>query len=110
MLKIRELRIEDGLTQKELAEKIGAAWYNVGDWERGKAEPSVRDLIRLADAFGISIDELVGRKSLSSAHADAGLNEREKGMLSVFRGLERKEQDFIFECLRYASLANPNKK
>ncbi|HBF86055.1 MAG TPA: transcriptional regulator [Clostridiales bacterium] len=61
MLRLKDLRKEEGLTQKALAEKIGYAAHNVGDWERGKAEPSISDLIKLADVFGCSVDYLIGR-------------------------------------------------
>ena len=105
MLRLRELRTGEDLTQKQLAEKIGYEAHNIGDWERGKAEPSIRDLIHLADAFEISIDELVGRENTFSVTPSPRINEREKELLSLFRGLNPKDQLFIFDCLHYASLA-----
>lgn len=61
MEKIKDLRKERGLTQEELAEKMGLKYYNIGDWERGKCEPCVSDLKQLAEIFDVTVDYLVGR-------------------------------------------------
>lgn len=60
-LKIREYREELQLTQKELAEKIGNVQRNVSNWENGASEPDCETIVKLADLFDISIDELFGR-------------------------------------------------
>ncbi|MBQ7712481.1 MAG: helix-turn-helix transcriptional regulator [Clostridia bacterium] len=103
MLKIKEFRLEEGWTQKELAEKIGAAWYNVGDWERGKAEPSVRDLIRLAEAFGCSVDELIGRSSASPFENGMRLSREEETLLMQYRELDEEGKGFLLGCAGFAS-------
>lgn len=61
ILRIKELREEFGLTQKELADKIGNVQRNVSNWENGASEPDLETLLRLADVFGVSLDELFGR-------------------------------------------------
>lgn len=61
-LRLKELRIERNLTQKEIAVKLGLTAHNIGDWERGKAEPSAFWLTKLADFFECSIDYLLGRE------------------------------------------------
>ena len=38
MLKLQELRIQAGLTQRELAEKIGVKNYTVANWEQNRTE------------------------------------------------------------------------
>ena len=63
MYRIQELRINSGLTQKQLAEKIGVKNYIIGNWEQGRTEPSVKDLIDLANIFECSIDYLLGREN-----------------------------------------------
>ncbi|MBQ7770698.1 MAG: helix-turn-helix transcriptional regulator, partial [Clostridia bacterium] len=47
--------------QGELAKVLSVSLKTVSHWETGYTEPSVAQLIRLADYFEISIDELVGR-------------------------------------------------
>ncbi len=63
MIKLKELRLEKGLTQKEFAEKIDLDAHNVGDWERGKCEPSNDMLVKIANTFDVSVDYLLGRES-----------------------------------------------
>ncbi len=54
-------RIEQKYTQKQLAQKIGVTHAAISYWENGVNIPNVKDCWLLADALGISIDELVGR-------------------------------------------------
>lgn len=61
--KIKELRLQSGLTQTQLAEKIGLTYVSICMWEKEKAEPTMFNCIVLADFFGITLDELCGRIS-----------------------------------------------
>lgn len=63
-LRIKEYREEMQLTQKELAERIGNVQRNVSNWENGASEPDCETIVRLAELFEISIDELFGRRDL----------------------------------------------
>lgn len=49
------------LSQKDLAIKINTSYKTVSHWETGYTEPSIQQLIELADIFETTIDELVGR-------------------------------------------------
>ncbi len=60
---IKELRTEKGLSQKALAAAIGVSQKAVDYWERGVNEPKASYIVRLADFFGVSADELLGRKN-----------------------------------------------
>ena len=48
-----------GLTQEQLAEKLGVSRQAVSKWETGTAEPSTSNLLALAKAFNISPEELL---------------------------------------------------
>ena len=50
-----------GLTQEEVASKLGVSRQTVGKWESGRAIPELEKLIALCDLLGCSLDELVGR-------------------------------------------------
>ena len=58
----KELRIEKGLSQRELAKETGISQQAISFWEQDKRTPNMDDCIKLADFYGISLDELVGRK------------------------------------------------
>ena len=57
---LKELRIQRGLGQVELAKKIGVSKGVISLWENGLREPNMYSLILLAKFFEITIDELVG--------------------------------------------------
>ncbi len=59
---LRELRIASGLTQREVAEKLGISQPSYIRYEIGTAEPTLENLGKLADLFDVSVDSLLGRK------------------------------------------------
>ena len=59
-IKIKELRIEKGLSQRELGEKLGFSNQTISFWESGKREPSLDYVKQLADFFKVSADFLLG--------------------------------------------------
>ena len=59
---LKMLRKEQKIGQQELAEKINVSAKTVSHWETGYTEPSINQLILLANFFEITIDELVDRK------------------------------------------------
>ena len=61
-LRIKELREEYQMTQKELAQKISNVQRNVSNWENGTSEPDCQTILMIAEMFDISIDELFGRE------------------------------------------------
>ena len=61
--KIKELRKKSGWSQQKLAEEAGVSYNTVTKIEQGAATmPTIQTMIKIADAFGISLDALVGRK------------------------------------------------
>ena len=67
MNRIRELRQEKGLTQKELGLKLELAESTISLYESGKREPDIATLIRLADFFEVSTDYLLNRVNKSTS-------------------------------------------
>lgn len=60
---IASLRKEKGMTQLDLAEKMGVTDKAVSKWERDLSCPDVNTIPQLAELFGISVDELMQIKS-----------------------------------------------
>ena len=60
--RIATLRKERGLTQEQLAEKVGVSAQAVSKWENDISCPDITLLPLLADLFGVSVDELLGVK------------------------------------------------
>lgn len=61
--KIRLHRTEMGLTQVQLANKLGIKRASVNAWEMGISCPSVPYLVEMAQLFGVSTDYLLGLKN-----------------------------------------------
>lgn len=61
--RIKQLRLENKLTQSELAEKIGLSYIQIGRYEKGKSNPSADILQKLADVFNTSSDYLMNGKT-----------------------------------------------
>lgn len=69
--KLKELRINSGLTQAELGTKLNINPKVISKWENGESLPSVDLLPAIADVYEIGIDELFGRISDKSVDIKA---------------------------------------
>lgn len=56
---IMNLRKEANMTQLDLAEKLNYSDKSISKWEQGNGMPDVRILVRLADLFNVSVDDLI---------------------------------------------------
>lgn len=108
MNKLRELRKQKGLTQLELAKFVGISQNNYSYWENDKVKIDNESIIKLADFFGVSVDELLGRTGFTAEERAAGACETikksitpiEDDMLYVFRQIgkyfgEQAQRDYI---------------
>ena len=57
--KILDLRTKQNLSQGDLAEALEVSRQSVSKWETGQSVPDLDKIIKLADLFGVSVDELV---------------------------------------------------
>ncbi|MBE7075098.1 MAG: helix-turn-helix transcriptional regulator [Clostridiales bacterium] len=58
--RIKELRLENNLTQDALALKTGISQSAIANWENGKKSPSIESIVILAKFFKCSSDYLLG--------------------------------------------------
>lgn len=58
--RLRELRTERGLTQKQLAEKLGLTQKNVSKYELEKLDLNTETIVKICRFFGCSADYLLG--------------------------------------------------
>ncbi len=63
MQTLKNLRLEKGLYQKDVAKAIGVDRTTYVKYERGDSEPSFQILMKLANFFNVSIDYLLGRET-----------------------------------------------
>lgn len=60
---LNKYRKQKGLSQEELAFRLGVSRQSVSKWESGQSTPELERIIEIADLFGISLDELIGHES-----------------------------------------------
>ena len=59
---IRFFRKANNLTQEELSKQLGGSKNLISNYENGISTPDIYTLVKLADIFDITLDELVGRE------------------------------------------------
>lgn len=58
-MKLKELRLERGLTKVQLAKELGVNKRTILRWENDMMSMSLKNAVNVAEFFGISLDELV---------------------------------------------------
>lgn len=61
---LAEQRKLNHLTQRDVAKHLGIAQSSYIRYENGKSEPTLENLVKLADLFDVSVDYLLGRKEI----------------------------------------------
>ncbi len=56
---IKRCREQAKMTQAELAIMLGVTEMTISNYERGEREPSIDNLKKMADIFGVTVDELI---------------------------------------------------
>ena len=85
--KIKAARKSAGISQAELAERIGVPYQSIGQWERNERNPKIETLQRIADALSIPVYQLFGPEpneisnNLKRIRLGRGLTQKELGDL-----------------------------
>ena len=57
--KLKNSRMNAGMTQEQIAEQINVSRQTISNWENGKSLPDVISLIKISDLYQISLDDLL---------------------------------------------------
>lgn len=68
MIRLKELREQKNIMQKDMADVFRVAKSTYSYWENGKAEPDTATLYKLAEYFGVSLDYLMGKSNNSETN------------------------------------------
>lgn len=93
---LRSLREEYSYTQHELALQLNISDATYAHWEQGRAEANIDSCIKLAELYGISLDELMGRDDYIQ---EKSLSVHEKEVISLIRQL--KDRSDIAEVIGF---------
>lgn len=94
--RIKQLRKQKSLTQKELAEALGVDRSSIGKYETGTL-PSSEIVLKAAEFFGVSVDNLYGR----DGHILEAENDAERELLVMFRKTEGIPEEKRKEITEY---------
>ena len=103
---IRRLRKSKGLTQVQLAEKLGTIQKVITDYETGKTKPPSERLPVLAKFFGVTIDELIGTEDIKPVSGNDNGNSHRHGnsrfakLEDLFEKLSPEEQRMTLKQIK----------
>lgn len=93
--KIKELREEKQISQYQLALALQLPRYILSNIEQGRTEPNLDYLVKLANFFGVTTDELLGREDYGTGNVvvqGTALTEDEKQLLELYRALPIRDK------------------
>ena len=61
--RIKAARKKAGMTQKELADKLGIPYQGISQYERGIRKPKIDTLVKIADSLGVTLEELLSTRT-----------------------------------------------
>ena len=85
MVRIKEIRNGCNISQKPLAAYLGISKGNLCDWEKGRSQPDIDMLIKIADYLEVSVDNLIGRSSLK--HSGKSGNDDAERIVAAVRNM-----------------------
>jgi len=89
--RIKDLRVQKGLTQVQVAQRLGITKNAVNAWESSASSPSLKYIVRLAKILGISTDYLLGmNERLTVDISDLSVRER-KIIIDLAAALREKK-------------------
>lgn len=91
---LEALRIAKGLSQQKLADSIGVTQQAINQYENGKVEPDIDNLIRLSDALEVSVDLLIGHEVLDPT-TDNLVSDDEFELIESFRSLGASDKKML---------------
>ena len=80
--RIKAARLRAGLTQKELADRLGIPYQGIGQWERGVRIPKESTLRKLAPALGVTYGYLIGLEDIDALDTYYSMQAQLKSMVN----------------------------
>lgn len=93
-VRIKNKRLEQNLTQEQLAEKVELSAVYIGQIERGERKMTIETLVKLANSLNSSIEELL--KDSTSSNINARLNE----LVNIAKELDTSDIDKVIDVIK----------
>lgn len=101
---LKELRKEKKLTQTELASKLNISQKSYSNWESGKSEPTLDNIIKLANILNTTTDKLLGINKSVTSNWTSGIKTTITQILNIPKNSQlqkRIEEELEFEWNEY---------
>ncbi len=92
--RLKELRLQAGMTQKQLADRIWVSKAAIGNYELSDRKPSPEIIVKLAKVFHVSTDYLLGIEEKVHTIDVAGLTDEEIAAVQNLVDIIKKNKDF----------------
>lgn len=93
---LKELRLSSGMTQKEVAKKLGRNQPIVGHWETGYAQPDANTLFTLCDIYGTTVDAAFGFKK-----SDITISKKDLEHIEKYQALDAPGRTHVDTILQW---------
>lgn len=101
MKRLYELRTEKGLSQRDMAKVLHVSQSTYNNWENGKTEPCIAQLVEMSKFFEVSIDYITeNADDVGIINYGVGVSEYQKNLLDNFGKLPASLQNNLFEFLQ----------
>ena len=106
--KLKRLRLASGLTQDELAAKLGTSKQSISRYENSEREPNIRTAKAIASALNVSLEELAQGFAQQALSPDA-LSPDERQLIDDYRELTPAGQEYIRQTMAMAKMSYSGK-
>ncbi|HCY49009.1 MAG TPA: transcriptional regulator [Clostridiales bacterium] len=98
MKRLYELRTEKGLSQRGMAANFNVSQGTYNNWENGRTQPSVEQLVAMANFFGVSVDYLVSNDEVRNDIKDS-LTEEQRKLFRAVSQLDVRSASLLADFL-----------
>lgn len=109
-LKLKKLRKQLGLFQKEIADELGVAQNTISSWEKGKTEPNIEQIIKLAEILNTTPNELQGFENPKNNISELERRLIKAGLKDKINNLTEEQFNILISLIDNFLIANDNKK
>lgn len=104
MLRLKELRLNKGLSQQKVADFLGVSQQAYANYESGKRKPEYDLIVKLSNFFGTTTDYLLGNTDIKKAPStkDEGQISDEDLKIALFHGASDVTDEMWEEAKEYA--------
>ena len=96
MIRLLELRTEKELSQRKMAQQLNISQGTYNNWENSNTQPSIEQLVQLAEFFGVSVDYLVGNTDdFGTVVSSRPLTREEEKILALFSSLNGEQKNAL---------------